>query len=81
MRMYFVPPNGVVRDPMSRAYRMKRDGYVWLPGNGRHRQLSRGTLISGYLLRRNDVFQQLVLETEDGVVNVNEEDVEALGGD
>lgn len=62
----------------SREYRLKRDSYVWLAGRG-YRHMTRGSLLSGYLLRRNDVYQKLVLETRDGVLNVNEEDVEQLG--
>lgn len=62
----------------SRQYRLKRDSYVWLAGSG-YRHMTRGSLLSGYLLRRNDVYQKLVLETREGVLNVNEEDVEQLG--
>ncbi|MEX2535870.1 MAG: hypothetical protein WD273_09780 [Trueperaceae bacterium] len=57
---------------------MTRDSYVWLAGRG-YRRVARGSLLSGYLLRRNEVYQKLVLETKEGVLNVNEEDVEAVG--
>ena len=77
--MSTVPPKGFAGVAGgSREYRLKRDSYVWLAGSG-YRHMRRGSLLSGYLLRRNEVYQKLVLETRDGVLNVNEEDVEQLG--
>lgn len=61
----------------SLEYRLKRDSYVWLAGRG-YRPLRRGTLLSGELIRRNEVFNKLVLATDEGVLNVNEEDVELI---
>lgn len=77
--MSTVPPKGFAgASRRSHEYRLKRDSYVWLAGSG-YRHMSRGSLLSGYLLRRNEVYQKLVLETREGVLNVNEEDVEQLG--
>lgn len=61
----------------SSGYRLKRDSYVWLAGSG-YRHMARGSLLTGYLLRRNDTYLKLVLATQDGVLNVNEEDVEPV---
>lgn len=73
------PPTGFPRaSRTSTGYRLTRDSYVWLAGSG-HRHMTRGSLLTGYLLRRNEVYQKLVLETNEGVLNVNEEDVEAVG--
>lgn len=56
---------------------LARDAYVWLAGDG-HQFLERGTVLTGRLLRRNEVHRKLVLDTATGIVSVNEEDVEPL---
>jgi hypothetical protein len=77
--MKSTPPTGFAgASRISSGYRLKRDSYVWLAGSG-YRHMERGSLLTGYLLRRNEVYQKLVLATQDGVLNINEEDVEPLG--
>jgi hypothetical protein len=77
--MKTTPPTGMPGAARtSSGYRLKRDSYVWLAGSG-YRHMERGSQITGYLLRRNEVYQKLVLATQEGVLNVNEEDVEPIG--
>lgn len=76
--MKITPPTGFPgASRTSSGYRLTRDSYVWLAGSG-YRHMSRGSLLTGYLLRRNEVYQKLVLATQEGVLNVNEEDVEPV---
>ncbi|MEX2540335.1 MAG: hypothetical protein WD314_00945 [Trueperaceae bacterium] len=77
--MNTTPPTGFPgASRTSSGYRLKRDSYVWLAGSG-YRHMTRGSMLTGYLLRRNEVYQKLVVATQDGVFNVNEEDVEQVG--
>ncbi len=76
--MMSLPPRFPGASPVKGDYRLKRDSYVWLAGSG-HLHMEAGSLLSGYLLRRNEVYQKIVLATQDGVININEEDVESLG--
>jgi hypothetical protein len=77
--MKTTPPTGFPgAASTSSGYRLKRDSYVWLAGTG-YRHMERGSLLTGYLLRRNEIYQKLVLATNEGVLNVNEEDVEPVG--
>lgn len=76
--MKTTPPTGTAgASTTNRGYRLKRDSYVWLAGSG-YRHMTRGSLLTGHLLRRNDTYQKLVLATQEGVLNVNEEDVEQV---
>ncbi|HKI56394.1 MAG TPA: hypothetical protein VKB31_04520 [Trueperaceae bacterium] len=59
-------------------FRVRRDAYCWQVGGG-HRHLLRGTLLEGRILRRNAQVRRVVIDTGQGVLTLNEEDLEPAG--
>jgi len=57
---------------------MRRDAYAWEVGGG-PRLVSRGTLLSGTVLRRNRAARRIVLDTGHALLTLNEEDLEPAG--
>lgn len=56
-------------------FRLRRDAYGWQVGRGQ-RLLARGTLLEGWVVRRNSRARRLVLDTGDIRLTLNEEDLE-----
>lgn len=56
-------------------YRMRRDAYGWQVGGGT-RQLLRGTLVEGRIVRRNARVRRVVIDTGQALLTLNEEDLE-----
>lgn len=56
-------------------FRVRRDAYGWQVGAG-PRQLLRGTLLEGRIVRRNARARRVVIDTGNHVWTLNEEDLE-----
>ena len=56
-------------------FRVRRDAYGWQIGGGQ-RHLQRGTLLEGWVVRRNRRVRRVVLDTGDAMLTLNEEDLE-----
>lgn len=59
-------------------FRVRRDAYGWQVGGG-HRHLLRGTLVEGRVLRHNTRARRVIIDTREGVLSLNEEDLEPAG--
>lgn len=62
-------------DGATDRFRMRRDAFGLMVGGGQ-RQLLRGTLLEGRIVRRNETFRRVVIDTDQGMFTLNEEDVE-----
>lgn len=56
-------------------FRVLRDAYGWVVGDG-SRLLERGTLVTGRVMRRNRSMRRIVIDTGQGLLTMNEEDLE-----
>jgi len=59
-------------------FRVRRDAYGWQDGGG-ERQLLRGTMLEGRVVRRNLKARRVVLDTGETLLTINEEDLEPFG--
>ncbi len=71
------PKTPLINEGVNR-FRTTRDAYGWEVGGGTF-ALARGTMVVGKIVRRNDIVRRVVLETDDGLLTFNEEDLETLG--
>ena len=60
---------------LQNSYRVIKHTHAWLKGVG-HMELSANTLIKGAPLAVNDHTRSLVIQTNAGILKVNQEDVE-----
>ena len=62
-------------DGTTDRFRLRRDAFGLMVGGGQ-RQLLRGTLLVGRIVRRNETFRRVVIDSDQGMFTLNEEDLE-----